>query len=156
MIDPIALPTVGRIVHLHDPDHIDPFPAIVVGVGPGKLSIAYLHVFLHDGARALEDVAHASEAHDGEPYWDWMPYQKGQAAKTEELQAALDKQREKLSEQKQRAQIHEERFQKMGELHTHPHLGPGGPERAVALDNEMGSELSKTQASTPSREDGKR
>jgi len=90
MIDKIPLPTVGRIVLFHDADHIDPFPAMVVGVGPGALSIAYLHVFMHDGARSMEDVAHASEADGGEPYWDWMPYQKGQAAKTEQLQLELD------------------------------------------------------------------
>jgi hypothetical protein len=92
MIDKIALPTVGRIVLYHDPEHVDPFGGFVTAVNANRYTIPVLSVFLHDGVRVMTEVKHKDcvKLARGEPYWDWMDYQKGQAAKTEALQAELD------------------------------------------------------------------
>lgn len=94
MIDKIAYPTVGRIVLFYDPDHAEPFAGLVAVAEANRYTIRALHVFLHDGTRVFEDVKHkdyAKLASGGayEAYWDWMDYQKGQAAKTEALQREL-------------------------------------------------------------------
>jgi hypothetical protein len=101
MLDKIALPTVGRIVYFHVADRLEPWPAMVVEVVENQYKIATMHVFLHDGLRVMNDVPHKDNAVNGAFYWDWMPYQKGQAAKTEALQAELDgKLRQSMSAQK--------------------------------------------------------
>jgi hypothetical protein len=49
-------------------------------------------VVRHDGSTmAVTSLRHASDASNGEHYWDWMPFQKGQQSKTEELQNELGK-----------------------------------------------------------------
>lgn len=88
----IAIPTVGRIVHVSAPDHVEPLPAVVVEV-TDTLTIATAHMFAPDGLRILHALQHVSDpmmaatAHS----WDWMEYQKGQAAKTEKLESELGK-----------------------------------------------------------------
>ena len=132
MIDKAAYPTVGRIVLFHDPEHVEPFAGLVAVAEANRYTIPHLAVFLHDGLRMVEGVKHKDcvKLARGEAYWDWMDYQKGQAAKTEALQAQLE-----------------------GALdRAKPDMQPGGAERALRLDNQ----LSKTQASTPSPVDGKR
>lgn len=65
--------------------------AIVTGtydMAPLSINVA---LFRFGGSmEPLSHLAHASlPRHEGEPYWDWMDYQKGQAAKTEALEAQL-------------------------------------------------------------------
>lgn len=83
----IALPTVGRIVHFWLQGRTEPLPAIVCEVD-GSLTVKSICVFTP--APYVEfAVRHTSGAPGGSNYWDWMDYQKGQAAKTEELEKAL-------------------------------------------------------------------
>ena len=97
-------PTVGRVVWFYGaPSHPDfhnlspahpgrePLAAIVTHVWNDKM--VNLVVFNMDGlsfgqqsVRLVQD----GESHDGEARWcEWMPYQKGQAAKTEALEKQL-------------------------------------------------------------------
>jgi hypothetical protein len=125
----IALPTVGRIVHVFgvtkdggSPDA--PRVAMVCGTEPGQLTINAA-IWTRTGDAFLggvQNLPHVSlPRHDGQPYWDWMDYQKGQAAKTEQLEQLVNlRNSEKWADT------------------------PGG------------NELAKTQAGTPSPVDGKR
>jgi len=81
MIDKIAYPTVGRIVLFHDPEHVEPFAGLVAVAEANCYTIPHLAVFLHDGLRMATGVKHKDcvKLARGEAYWDWMPYQKGQA-----------------------------------------------------------------------------
>lgn len=107
MTEPIIAPTVGRILHyfLHDPadtslprfntqgnDRPDPLAAMIVGVH----SVDHVNLVVYDA----NGVAHCREAvplvqGKGAAYpadrghCEWMPYQKGQAAKTEAAEAKL-------------------------------------------------------------------
>jgi hypothetical protein len=102
----IPLPTVGRIVYVYG-QNIGPFAAIVTQAWDDTL-VADLHVFScrgrldrpkdenHPGLLPVSlTVDHYLVPHiscgDTGICWDWMPYQKGQAAKAEQLQAELDK-----------------------------------------------------------------
>lgn len=93
----MIIPTVGRIVHFTFGgfDSIvkseQPFAAIVTYVWNDRM--VNLAVFDVNGLplsrtsiRLLQDDDTAQE---GESYCAWMPYQLGQAAKTEELSVAL-------------------------------------------------------------------
>lgn len=94
-------PTVGRVVHVyidgnyalnHEPElAIDtPLAAIIARVISDER--VNLTVFNHDGnAFALQAVFLVSgdQVPSGENYAVWMPYQKGQAAKTEQLESML-------------------------------------------------------------------
>lgn len=89
-------PTVGRVVwfwpadrtHSRNPEQ--PRAAtIALVLEDSRCNLGYLTTLgIHLNA---QDVPHW----DGEgvppprPYWEWMPYQKGQAAKTEALEARL-------------------------------------------------------------------
>ena len=96
MQEKIAEPTIGRVVYvynLRDPEPRKPFAAIVADVTADGMSIN-CGALGHDGrGSSLQNVPHISMSDMlGNPVaWDWMPYQKGQAAKTEALQAELDK-----------------------------------------------------------------
>lgn len=93
-------PTVGRVV-LYTPPVEDlilqnykaPFAAIVTYVWGARM--VNLTVFYPDGR--VEAPSSVKLLQDGDEvpgygrYAEWMPYQKGQAAKTEKLQAELDK-----------------------------------------------------------------
>lgn len=86
----IAPPTVGRIVLFKSQASAPAVPAIVVSVVDGSHTIHHLTVFTTSGPEGYSMVRHASEkAGEYTPTWDWMDYQKGQAAKTEALEAQL-------------------------------------------------------------------
>lgn len=91
----VALPTIGRVIYLYDNamTGVDrPYLGMVADVIGGHTINAV--AFSHDGdliVGGLQNVPHDSDkAPDAKVWWDWMPYQKGQAAKTEELQRELD------------------------------------------------------------------
>lgn len=91
----IARPTVGRIVHVTIPDiRYAPLAAIVAWVSEYDDLVVNLTVANFDGTTGpLQGVKHASlSRHADEPHWDWMEFQKGQAAKTEALEAKLKEQ----------------------------------------------------------------
>lgn len=101
-------PTIGRVVHFNPTmSHADklgmvyrcqgtPMDAHIVYVWPSGL--VNLAVFDHDGiqhavtsVKLLQDVSQAPLNAQGqlvESYCTWMPYQKGQAAKTEQAEKA--------------------------------------------------------------------
>ncbi len=88
----IALPTVGRIVHVFHPHSVyQQLAGIVAHVAEYDTLKINVTVCNHDGTTGpLQGLKHASLPRNaGEPYWDWMEFQKGQAAKTEELEAKL-------------------------------------------------------------------
>lgn len=87
----IELPTVGRIVHFYEPGRTEPWPAMVVAV-PDRPLFPHLAVYTLDGVNLRRDTPHMScaSANVDEAYWDWMPFQKSQAGKTEELQRQLE------------------------------------------------------------------
>jgi hypothetical protein len=84
------VPTIGRIVNFRGSD--GRVRAAIVTYVWSDICIN-LRAFGHD-SDDKEDGSHTSvEMHeDGRASsWHWMPYQKGQAAKTEAVQAELDK-----------------------------------------------------------------
>lgn len=123
----IALPTIGRIVHVFGlisdgagPDV--PRAGIVCGAEPGQLTIN-ASVWARSGdtfVGGVQNLLHASmPRHPGDLYWDWMDFQKGQAAKTEQLEERIDQMK-------------------------------------AARDTSAGNEMGKLQAGAPSPVDGKR
>lgn len=65
--------------------------AFVCDVGPGRHQVNLL-VVGHDGTpNSVHYVPHANYRSGPGAFWDWMPYQKGQATKTEALQQELGK-----------------------------------------------------------------
>jgi hypothetical protein len=134
----IALPTVGRIVLFQSQYNTPAVPAIVVAATDGSRTIEHLHVFTTSGSVGYDMVRHVSDS-PGKytPRWDWMPYQKGQAAKTEQLQEELDK----AHAAGLRPPIVEGR----------QHVSHRASDPASWDDG-----VSKTQAGAPSPEDGKR
>lgn len=91
------LPTVGRIVEfvLTDKYGVNQIrPAIIVRVWNDDM--VQLQVFTdgtNDGPEYATGIYWATSVHRSENKeprtWDWMPFQKGQAAKTEELEKKL-------------------------------------------------------------------
>lgn len=81
-------PTVGRIVHFHYQagNEVIQLPALVSGVSDAGLPTLHVFSYLEDKkTRVIFNVAQG----DKPGQWDWMPYQKGQAAKTEELEKKI-------------------------------------------------------------------
>lgn len=80
------IPTVGRVVLFH-PSANETLAAIVAYVhSPGMLNIGYFDV--NGVAKSATSVPLIQDG-DERPqayYAEWMPYQKGQAAKTEALE----------------------------------------------------------------------
>jgi hypothetical protein len=103
MTHPFIMPTIGRIVHLHngpacllkipvakDCDHL---AAIVTGVtDEGRhINVAVFDVFGAPHALQYVPLVQGDDADipkDAMYYCTWMPYQKGQAAKTEQAERA--------------------------------------------------------------------
>lgn len=99
----IALPTVGRIVHVFGPWETGitsdtPRAGLVAGLCAGdgfhgselRINVAVFNS--KGGLVSIESLKHASlPRHADEAYWDWMDFQKGQAAKTEQLERDLGK-----------------------------------------------------------------
>lgn len=89
----IALPTIGRNVYYYDTTlSSKPHAAFVTNADEGSYTVN-LYVLGHQGgSESLKGVPHVATIARGETkFWDWMDYQKGQAAKTEQLQQELDK-----------------------------------------------------------------
>jgi hypothetical protein len=88
----IALPTVGRNVHVWPIYATEPLAGIVALVQNDGLTIN-VGVFNPDGnVGGMVAVPHKSTCGSKQPYWDWMEFQKGQSAKNEALEAALKEQ----------------------------------------------------------------
>lgn len=92
-------PTVGRVVWYHPHGYTThdeaPFAAIIAyvhdGDYAGKVNLAWFDRL--GKAESAADIRLWQGGDDpapglSEPYCEWMPYQKGQAAKTEALEAA--------------------------------------------------------------------
>lgn len=109
MQEKIPDPTVGRIVWFYEKPDSTPLPAIVVATLYGHT--IDLTVFGLNGmpAELVFSVPHKEDR--DYRIWDWMPYQKGQAAKTEQLQAELE---EKAREHSKR--MSERRWDEQGKL----------------------------------------
>jgi hypothetical protein len=81
------------MVHVMMPGNTDPLPGTIHAVHPAGVWIG-VTVFTGHPTTPVE-VHHMPLIQDGEkppqqdPYAVWMPYQKGQAAKTEALEARL-------------------------------------------------------------------
>ena len=90
-------PTVGRILYLwpsasEKARNGEPIAAIVSAVvNDSRVTVT---AFPASGPRVYENIqlVHPDDTYPvAGPFCEWMPYQIGQAAKTEELQAKLDK-----------------------------------------------------------------
>lgn len=87
-------PGIGRIVHFYPAGHAPgalPHAAMVVGISSER--VINLAIWDHEGhhyhgtdVQLLQDDDVPTEGHC---HAEWMPFQKGQAAKTEALQAQL-------------------------------------------------------------------
>lgn len=87
----IITPTVGRIVWFYVRLDADPEAAIITRVWSARL--VNLCVFAREDGppRPVSSIPLVQDG-DNRPEWsrcEWMPYQKGQAAKTEVAEAAL-------------------------------------------------------------------
>lgn len=84
-------PTVGRMVYYKATEGV--LPAVITGVH--SETCINLQVFNN-----CEGVAFRSSVVNGQNngQWDWMPYQKGQAKKTEELEEKLENNEGQTSE----------------------------------------------------------
>lgn len=90
-------PTIGRVVWLRRTDSIDrsqPEVAFITAVHSDTL--VNVAAFDYNGAPLVRTSVHLRQDNDELPQWaancyvEWMPYQKGQAAKTEELERAAE------------------------------------------------------------------
>lgn len=101
-------PTVGRVVWYRHPAENSPIPQL--GDPPHAAIVAFVHserlvnltVLAHNGRPyPMADVLLLQDSDVppvAAPYAEWMPYQKGQAAKTEALQAQAAAQASKPAE----------------------------------------------------------
>jgi hypothetical protein len=91
-------PTVGRIVYYWpggraqaESGNKQPLAAKIAHVhSDGLINIGYLQ---HDGAASnatLVPLIQDGDERPDQPFCEWMPYQKGQAAKTEQLEGQLN------------------------------------------------------------------
>jgi hypothetical protein len=89
MQDKIPEPTIGRVVYYYHTGVDKEMAAMVCDVvGPLTVNLGVLN---HNGSGGgVVGVPHTSVSGGKPPCWDWMPFQKGQAAKTEALQKELD------------------------------------------------------------------
>jgi hypothetical protein len=87
-------PTVGRVVHYHRRKGEDPTPAIITKVWSDE--VVNLGIFNEDGSpmqtppTSIRLVQSLAEAPSSGAFCVWMEYQKGQAAKTEEVEAVAE------------------------------------------------------------------
>ncbi len=94
-------PTVGRIVHFRPGksasnlriqcDPKQPLAAIVTYVhGPRMVNLAVLDALgRHHALASVRLLQDDDKGTNNEPFAEWMPFQKGQAAKTEQLEAQV-------------------------------------------------------------------
>jgi hypothetical protein len=97
----VIKPTIGRVVLFHPPTNVNeagfagaPICAAIVSYVWSD-SMVNLAVFDANGVphsrTSVRLIQDNDEAPEGGYYCEWMPYQKGQAAKTEALEAAAAK-----------------------------------------------------------------
>lgn len=90
-------PTVGRIVWYWPGQHEDilrvlnqPLPAIVTAVlSDTRVNLAVFDAFGGSNSRASVQLVQEGNERPAGGFCEWMPYQRGQAAKTEALEAKL-------------------------------------------------------------------
>jgi hypothetical protein len=87
------IPTVGRMVYFKSIDYYkEGYPVVDRAAAITEVhsdTVVDLHV-MHESETQYRNKV---EQGQGKHQWDWMPFQKGQAAKTEELEKKLqDKQ----------------------------------------------------------------
>lgn len=96
-------PTVGRSIHYHPaadhPDHGQTLVALIAKVNPdGTLNLAIFDSCGHHFSRQRVALIQCDDATpEGMQYCTWMPFQVGQASKTEEAEHALRKQRARFA-----------------------------------------------------------
>jgi hypothetical protein len=95
----LIVPTIGRVILVQRgvSDASGPWPALVTKVwGDRCINAAGFNEWgTPVSFSSLRLVQEGDEAPVAGPYAEWMPYQKGQAAKTEALQQALDSTQDK-------------------------------------------------------------
>lgn len=93
---PVIKPTPGRVVWFHGPrdgrmalNGSEPCAALICYVWSDDM--VNLVVFDHNGVPHSRTSVQTKEVlgANAAAWWEWMPYQKGQAAKTEELEEQL-------------------------------------------------------------------
>lgn len=85
-------PTVGRVVWYYRDRASTPLAATIAYVydGGSLINIGYLdEKGAHNSATSVRLLQEGEEA-PGEPHCRWMPYQVGQAAKTEQAEAVAE------------------------------------------------------------------
>lgn len=125
-------PTIGRIVYYNERGLLDPFPAIVVGVESDRYisALVFHSTFPHVqfvAAPLLQD----DDEPDGNKWFAWMDYQKGQAAKTDAINEAIVGDLAKLGQEL--VALHKEIArleQRVEGLTVRPQTGPKAPEKA--------------------------
>lgn len=88
--DDLETPTPGRIVWVLDRRHLEypPKPAGVMGDSELVYGAIEVHIWGSSGPGSVRHVKHISEEDPTvDVGWDWMPFQKGQAKKLEQVQA---------------------------------------------------------------------
>ncbi len=141
MKDEIEKPTVGRVV-LYTPRQGVTCAAIVANTFDDY--VINLMAVNPDGSPAgVQMVQHVSTTPNNKPpYWDWMAYQKSQAAKTAQLQAELDN---------KTAQTSPEHWTRQP-----PHDAPYKLQPGESAELSENGDMGKLQAGSPSPVDGKR
>lgn len=89
-------PTVGRVVHLRHPAFPGALLAgqIAAANEDGTINVGFLSPSGgHHSALNVQLVQDGDVVADVSLYAEWMPYQKGQAAKTEELEKQIEAKR---------------------------------------------------------------
>jgi hypothetical protein len=84
-------PTVGRVLLYHTPDSSKPLAAMIANVNEdGTINIGYLDsVGTHHSQQCLPLIQDTDGIPTGNVHFcTWMPYQLGQAARTEQAEAA--------------------------------------------------------------------
>ena len=89
MEDEMIVPTIGRVVWFRTSEAKQPYAAVITFVWSD--SLVNLCVFHPNGnamARTSIHLHQEGEEYPSGDYAEWMPYQIGQAAKTQEIQDA--------------------------------------------------------------------
>lgn len=82
-------PTVGRIVWVYNGASREPLAAIITSVISNEEITVTVFDIACERHQKLELLQTDADYKGEYPYATWMPYQKGQAAKTEQLEKAM-------------------------------------------------------------------
>lgn len=87
-------PTIGRVVWYYEVNSKEPQAAIVVCVNAdNNVNLVIFHAIGFSSGRVSVFLRQEHDSiPEGEPYCEWMPYQLGQAAKTEAVEAKIKEQ----------------------------------------------------------------